>query len=82
MSREICRLEEGHNLFPLEYQLPVGKLGLPLILKIDKLKIKIKTDKEILKQNQRKRKQNKRKCSKIYKKETTNRNVRKIIEII
>ena len=26
MSREICQLEEGHNWFPLEYQLSVGPL--------------------------------------------------------
>ena len=25
MSKEICRLEEGHNLFPLEYRLSAGK---------------------------------------------------------
>ena len=25
MSREICRPEEGHNLFPLEYRLSAGK---------------------------------------------------------
>ena len=26
MSREICQLEEGHNWFPLEYQLSVEPL--------------------------------------------------------
>ena len=24
MNRQICRLEEGHNLFPLEYRLSAG----------------------------------------------------------
>ena len=27
ISREICRLEEGHNLFPLEYRLSAGKIS-------------------------------------------------------